>query len=326
MRRRSLLAIIATLGIVRAGLTPLAAQTYPVRPIKVIVPFPPGGPTDVLARLLADKLTAALGQPVVIDNRPGGAGGTVGVKAAAAAEPDGYTLLLSNVGTLTITPAIYKTLDADPLKSLTAIVLVATSPQVLVVHPSVPAASLPELVAYAKSNPGKISYASPGHGTQPHLLGEMFKSIAGADVVHVPYRGSAPAITDVLAGQVQMYFETTTVMLAHIQAGKVRALAVAGGARAPQLPSVPTTLEGGYAKLQATLWSGLMAPAGTPGPVVERLNAAVNEVLGSADMKASLAKLGADPKGGSVQFFTQFFAAEVRKWAGVVSELGIKSE
>jgi tripartite-type tricarboxylate transporter receptor subunit TctC len=321
--RRSLL---AALGIALAGTAPLAAQTYPARPIKVIVPFPPGGPTDGLARIVADKLTAALGQPVVIDNRPGGAGGTVGVKAAAAAEPDGYTLLLSNVGTLTITPAIYKTIDADPLKTLAPIVLVATSPQILVVHPSVPVTSLQELAAYAKANPGKISYASPGHGTQPHLLGEMFKSMAGADVVHVPYRGSAPAITDALAGQVQMYFETTTVMLPHIQAGKLRAVAVAGDARAPRLPSVPTTLESGFPKLQATLWSGMMAPAGTPRDVVEKLNAAMNDILKSEDMKASLTKLGADPKGGSVQYFTEFFAAEVRKWAGVVSELGIKSE
>jgi tripartite-type tricarboxylate transporter receptor subunit TctC len=321
--RRSLL---AALGIALAGTAPLAAQTYPARPIKVIVPFPPGGPTDVLARIVADKLTAALGQPVVIDNRPGGAGGTVGIKAAAAAEPDGYTLLLSNVGTLTITPAIYKTLDADPLKTLAPIVLVATSPQILVVHPSVPVTSLQELAAYAKANPGKISYASPGHGTQPHLLGEMFKSMAGADVVHVPYRGSAPAITDALAGQVQMYFETTTVMLPHIQAGKLRAVAVAGDARAPRLPSVPTTLESGFPKLRATLWSGMMAPAGTPRDVVEKLNAAMNDILKSEDMKASLTKLGADPKGGSVQYFTEFFAAEVRKWAGVVSELGIKSE
>ena len=302
------------------------AQSYPTRPVKVIVPFPPGGPTDVMARLVADKLAAALGRPFVIENRPGSAGGIVGVKTVVNAGPDGYTLLVANVGALTITPAIYKNIDYDPLKSLAPIALLTANPQVLVVNPSVPAATVAELAAYAKANPGKVNFASPGSGTQPHLLGELFKTVTGANIVHIPYRGAAPAVTDLLADQVQMYFESTSVLLPHIEAGKVRALAVTSATRAAQLPNVPTVIQAGFPQLEATLWSGLLTTAGTPPSVVDKLNAATNDVLRSADMRTALAKLGAEAKGGSAQDFAAFMASEVTKWAAVVAAADIKPE
>lgn len=302
------------------------SQAYPSRPVKVIVPFPPGGPTDVMARLVAEKLSTALGQAFVIENRPGGAGGTVGLKAAVTADPDGYTLLVANVGTLTITPSIYKTVDFDPLKSLAPIALLADSPQILVVNPSVPAETVAELVSWSKANPGKVNFASPGSGTQPHILGEQFKAVTGTTIVHVPYRGSASAVTDLLSGQIQMYFESPSVLLPHIQAGKVRALAVTTATRASTLPNVPTVIQAGYPQLEATLWSGLLTTAGTPPAIIDKLNAATNEVLGSAEMRAALAKLNAEAKGGSAQDFARFMASEMTKWATVVATLGIKPE
>ncbi len=302
------------------------AQAFPARPIKVIVPFPPGGPTDVIARLVTDKLATAFGQPFVVESRPGGAGGTVGVKAVVGADPDGYTLLVANVGTLTIAPAIYKNLDYDPLTSLAPVAVLTSNPQVLVVNTSVAATSVGELAAYARANPGKVNFGSPGSGTQPHLLGEQFKALTGADIVHVPYRGSAPAITDLLSGNVQMYFDSTSVLLPHIEAGKMRALAVTSGTRAAALPDVPTVIEAGLPQLAATMWTALLTTGGTPPAVVDKLNAAVNEVLHSADMRAALAKLGTQPAGGSAQDFARFMASEVAKWASVVKAAGIKPE
>jgi tripartite-type tricarboxylate transporter receptor subunit TctC len=300
------------------------AQTYPARLIKIIVPFPAGGPTDFLARLMAEKLSISLGRSVIVDNRPGGAGGTVGVRAAAIAEPDGYTLLLANVGTLTIAPSIYKNLDFDPIKSFAPISLLTTSPQVLVVNPALPVTTMQELVVYAKNNPGKISFASPGVGLQPHLLGELLKYSAHIEILHVPYRGAAPAITDLLAGQVQMYFETSTVLLPHIEAGKLRPLAVASATRSPELPEVPTATESGFPTVQGTLWSGMLAPAGTQASVVNKLNSAINDILKAEDMQARLKTLGAEAKGGSPQEFTVFLSAELQKWAAVVAAANIK--
>ena len=326
LSRRQFLHLVAGAAALPAVSRMAWAQAYPTRPVKVIVPFPAGGPTDVMARLVADKLATALGQPFVIENRPGGAGGIVGVKAVVTANPDGYTLLVANVGTLTITPSIYKSLDYDPLKSLASITLLTANPQVLVVNPSVPAATVAELAAYAKANPGKINFASPGSGTQPHLLGEQFKAVTGANIVHIPYRGAAPAVTDLLAGQVQMYFESTSVLLPHIEAGKARALAVTSAVRAAQLPNVPTVIEAGFPQLEATLWSGLLTTAGTSPSVIDKLNTATNDVLRSAGIEAALAKLGAEAKGGSAQDFAAFMASEVTKWAVVVAEAGIKPE
>ena len=324
LARRILLAasLVASLAAVLA--LPAAAQGYPNRPVKIVMPFAPGGPTEFIIRLVADRLTATLGQAFVIENRPGGAGGTVGAKSVAIAEPDGYTLLFSSPGPLVTAAAVYKSLDYDPIKSFAPIAMLIYAPQMLVVHPSVPANSLPEFVAYARSNPGKITFGSPGYGTQPHMLGEMLTLAAGINIIHVPYRGAGQAVTDLVAGQVQMIFETTAILLPHVEGGRLRALAVATDTRSALLPDVPTTAESGYPKLKASFWSGLLAPAGTPAPIVEKLNGAVNEILKSKDAQSALALLSAESKLGSPQGFAAFIAAEARRWAAIANETGIK--
>ena len=326
MIRRTLLTALAALGLSALAAQPAAAQAYPNRPVKIVVPFAPGGPTEFIIRLVADRLTAALGQAFVIENRPGGAGGTVGAKSVAVAEPDGYTLLFSSPGPLVTAAAVYRNLDYDPIKSFAPIAMVIYAPQMLVVHPSIPANSLPELVAYAKRNPGTITFGSSGYGTQPHMLGQMLRLMAGIDIIHVPYRGAGQSVTDLLAGQVQMIFETTAILLPHIQAGKLRALAVATETRSPLLPDVPTTAESGYPKLVASFWSGLLAPAGTPAGVIQKLNTTVNEILKSKEAQTGLARLSAEAKIGSPQDFAAFIAAEARRWAAIANETGIKVE
>lgn len=326
MTRRKYVSFLVGVALASVVCSPGLAQTYPSRTIKLVVPFPPGGPTDVTARLVAERLSSRLGQSVIVENRSGGAGGTVGAKSVAASDPDGYTLLLALTGTLTITPAIYKDTGFDTLRSFAPVAMVAASAQVLTIHPSVPANSLQELVAHAKSNPGKVSYASPGFGTQPHLLGELLKWVTGTNMVHVPYKGSAPAVTDLVAGQVQAAFDSPSVLLPHVEAGKLKAIAVTGDTRVARLPQVPTVAESGVPKLQATLWSGILAPAGTPENVIAKLNEAINEDLRSADMRASLARFSADPKIVTPQQFTIFLAEEIRRWAELVSAAGIKAE
>jgi tripartite-type tricarboxylate transporter receptor subunit TctC len=302
------------------------AQTYPSRTIKIIVPFPPGGPSDFIARLFADKLSGALGQTVIVENRAGGAGGSIGVKAAATADPDGYTLLLCPVSVLTQSPLVYRSADYDPIRSFAPIALLLTSPLVIVVNPTVPAKTLAELAAYAKANPGKVSFASPGFGTTPHLMGELFRLLAGAEMTHVPYRGSAPAINDLLAAQVQMYIDAALTLLPQIEAGKLRPLGVAGETRSVHLPGVPTTAEGGFPRLQGSFPAGLFAPPGTPASIIDRLNAAANNALKSADVAASLNKLGAEAKGGSTRDFAAFIAADAAMAADLVAAAGIKPE
>jgi tripartite-type tricarboxylate transporter receptor subunit TctC len=300
------------------------AGAYPEHPITIVVPFPPGGNSDIIARLVADRLSSTFAQPVIVDHRPGGAAGTVGAKAVASAEPDGHTLLLSAPTTLVVAPAVYRNLGYDPAKSFAPIATLFSVPQLLAVNPLVPVQSLPDLVAYAKANPGKINFASPGYGTQPHLLGEMLRLATGIDIVHVPYKGPAQAVTDLLAGQVQMYFETVALLLPHVEAGKIKALAVADETRNAQLPAVPTTTESGFPKLQATFWAGILAPAGTPASIVDKLNAAINEILKSPDLQANLVKLSAKPKIGSPQDFAAFIAAERKKWTEVANAAGVK--
>jgi tripartite-type tricarboxylate transporter receptor subunit TctC len=324
LSRRDVMSAALALGLPVLAPRPAVAQAYPSRPIKIIIPFAPGGPTEFILRLVADRLTAVLGQAVVIENRPGGAGGTVGAKSVAVAEPDGYTLLFSSPGPLVTAAAIYKNLDYDPIKSFAPIAMVIYAPQMLVVHPSVPTNSLPELIAHAKNNPGKITFGSSGYGTQPHMLGEMLKLMADIDIVHVPYRGAGQSVTDLLAGQVQMIFETTAILLPHVDGGRLRALAVATEARSPLLPGVPTTAESGYPKLLASFWSGLLAPAGTPPGIVETLNVAVNEILKSKEAQAGLARLSAEAKIGSPQDFAAFIAVEAPRWAAIANATGIK--
>ncbi len=304
----------------------VAAQSYPTRLIRLVVPGPPGGPSEIVVRTLAERLSSSLGQAVIVENRPGGANGTIGTMSVARAEPDGYTLLYSIPGPMVVAPAVYKNLGYDPVKSFAPIATIFSSPQMLALNPAVPARTVQELIAYAKANPGKINFASPGYGSQPHLLGEMFRLMTGIDILHVPYRGPGLAVTDLLAGQVQMEFETIPILLPHIEAGKLRALAVADESRNPQLPDVPTTVEAGLPALQATFWSGVLAPAGTPQSIVDKLNAAINEILKSREVEAMLGRLSARPKIGSPQDFVAFVAAESQKWTTVVNAAGIKAD
>jgi tripartite-type tricarboxylate transporter receptor subunit TctC len=326
LSRRQVLSGALALGVPAFAAGRAAAQSYPNRPVKIIIPFGPGGPTEFIIRLVADRLTTMLGQPFVIENRPGGAGGTIGAKSVATAEPDGYTLLFSSPGPLVTAAAVYKNLDYDPIKSFAPIAMVIYAPQMLVVHPTLPARSVAELVTYAKSNPGKVTFGSSGYGTQPHILGEMLKLAAGINIVHVPYRGAGQSVTDLLAGQVQMIFETTAILLPHVEGGRLRALAVATDARSPLLPDVPTTGESGYPKIIASFWSGLLAPAGTPAAIVAKVNATANAILQSKEAQAGLARLGAEARIGAPQDFAAFIAAETPRWAAITNETGIKVE
>jgi len=324
--KRVILGVLAALSFVSLVAVSASAQSYPNRLIKLVLPFPPGGPTDSAARLIAERLSASLGQTVVIENRAGGAGGTVGAKSVATAEPDGYTLLLTPPGPLVTAPLIYRNVGYDPVKDFAPVATIFSSPQVLVVNPAVPAKSMQELVAYAKANPGKVSYASPGFGTQPHLLGEMLKLETGADIVHVPFRGSAPALTDLLAGQVQVFFDTVTFLLPHVESGKLRPLAIADVTPSAQFASVPTTIESGFPKLQGTYWTAVVAPAGTPPDAVNKLNVAINAITASKEMAETLSKLSAKAKVGSPADVAAFMAAETRRWSEVISAANIKGE
>jgi tripartite-type tricarboxylate transporter receptor subunit TctC len=323
MHRRDFLTKSATCGVWLALVNPARAQPYPSRPIKIIVGFPPGGPSDTVARIVGDRLSISLSQPVIIDNRPGGASGTVGVRAAASANPDGYTLLVVTPS-MAIAPSIYRNLGYDPVRSFTPVAMVARSQDIFVVNAAFPAKSVQELVAYAKANPGKVYFGSPGHGSTPHLVGELFKLQAGIEIVHVPYRGSAQTVTDLLAGQIQMYAESGPTILPLIEAGKLRAIAVTGETRNPNLPGVPTMIESGFPGFVEYFWTGIIAPADIPETIVSKLNAAINDGLKSPEMQASLAKIGLEPAVGSPTEFAALIAAETQRWAAVVKEAGIK--
>ena len=304
----------AVIGV--AVMSDAIAQSYPSRPIKMIVPFAPGG-ADVMARLVGDQITAALGQPVIIENRPGGAGGTVGTKFVTTADPDGYTLTLASPGPITVAPAVNKSLDYDPLKQLTPIALIAASPFVMTIHPGVPANTVREFVAYAKANPGKVNYATPGFGTSSHLFGELLKLRTGIEIVHVPYRGATPAIADLLAGQVQVFIDNVRNVQSFIQAGRLRALAVTSEKRYPEMPDLPTMAEAGAAGVVGFYWNGVLAPTGTPAPIIERLNAVINQCLRSREGQASITRLGMEPRLGSPQDFAALIAQEHQHWAAV---------
>jgi tripartite-type tricarboxylate transporter receptor subunit TctC len=321
--QRAILSIMLASAFILGVPPSTMAQDYPNRIIRLIVPFPPGGPTDVIARIVANSTSPLLGQTIVVENRPGGAAGTVGTRVVVSADPDGYALLLSIVGSLTIAPALYK-LDYDPLKDLAPIAIVEQSPEVLTVNPAMPN-SLTEFIAYAKSNPGKINLASPGVGTLPHLLGALLQLVSNIKLNHVPYRGAAPAITDLLAGQVQVMFNNPSVVAEHLESGKLRALGVTSDTRFAQLPNVSTFIEQGYSRLSATEWLGLLAPAGTPEPIVQKLNSAVNRAMQMPDARASLRKLSVETKAVTPQEFKTFMAAETRKWAQVVTDADIKA-
>jgi tripartite-type tricarboxylate transporter receptor subunit TctC len=299
------------------------AQVYPSKPIRLVVPFPAGGTTDILARAVAQRLTDDWGQPVVVDNRPG-AGGNIGTELVAKAAPDGYTLEMGTVGTHAINASIYSKLPYDPVRDFAPVILVAGVPNVLVVNPAVPATSVQELIAYAKANPGKLNFASPGNGTSGHLCGELFKAMAGVQMTHVPYKGSAPALQDLIGGQVQLMFDNLPSALPQIKAGKLRALAVTSTARAPALPDAPTVAEAGVPGYAAASWFGIFAPAGTPPTVIAKLNIAIGTWLASPDAKEKMLALGADPGSGSPEDFARHVVAESAKWAMVVRDSGAK--
>jgi tripartite-type tricarboxylate transporter receptor subunit TctC len=301
------------------------AQTFPSRPIKVIVPFPAGGPTDGMARIISDRLGTVLGQSIVIENRGGGAGGSVGAKVVATADPDGYTILMTPGGSLTTGPAVHKNIGYDPFKDFTPVAKLIETPQYICVHPDLPVIA-GRGAAYAKANPGKLSWGSQGFGTGTHLLAELFKLETGANFVHVPYRGTAPMLAALLAGEIQIATDPSTTVLPHIQSGAVRPIAVTMVARSAKLPDVPTTAEAGYPKLVAPFWLGVVAPAGTPADVVDKLNAAFRESLNDPATRARLDALGADVKIGTPREFGELLADEYALWAAVVKAANVKVE
>jgi tripartite-type tricarboxylate transporter receptor subunit TctC len=322
--RRAASSLMAA-AIAMVAVAPAAAQPYPAKPIKLVVPFGPGGPTDVSARLVAQVVQSTLGQSVVIENRPG-AGGATGTKAVAGAEPDGYTLLIGTSATLGVVPALVKNPGYDPIKSFVAVGKVADSTLVLVVPPDFPAKSVQDFVTYAKTHPGTLSYASAGAGNQTQLLAELFKSKAGIEAVHVPYKSGAEMVTATLSGQVQMSFPDISILLPLIREGKLKALAVSSAARHPQLPDVPTMVESGIPDFVMTFWSGVVAPAGTPPAIVAALNAAISDGLKSRAVSESLAKVGSQASPGSPDDFARFIAAETVKWSAVARIAGIHAE
>ena len=298
-----------------------AAAQYPAASIRLVVPFPPGGPTDIVARPLAQMLGEALKTTVVVDNR-GGAGGSVGADLVAKAAPDGYTLLMATVGTHAINPALYKKLPYDAVKDFTPIALVAAAPVAIVVHPSLPVTDLAGLVALAKQQPGKLSYGTAGNGTPGHLTGEMFKSAAGIDLQHVPYKGSAPAVTDLLGGQIQMMFDPLQSVMQHVQAGKLRALAITSAARSPALPAAPTVAESGYKGFESTAWWGVFAPANLPAPVATALAEAIERIVRGNAFRDALGPLGVLPTVQTLGAFGEFQRGELAKWGKAVRDSG----
>jgi len=319
-------ALLALLGGALFALPAIAAaQTpaYPTKPIRLVVPFPAGGATDIFAREVAKHLTEAWGQSVVVDNRPG-AGGNIGSELVAKAPPDGYTLEMGTVGTHAINASLYSTLPYDHVKDFVPVILVAGVPNVLEVNPAVPVNSVQELIAYAKANPGKLNFASSGSGTSIHLSGELFKVMAGVQMTHVPYKGSAPALQDLIGGQVQLMFDNLPPSLPQIKAGKLRALAVTSATRAPALPDTPTVAESGLPGFEASSWFGVLAPAGTSPAIVAKLNAEIAKWLTSPEAKEKLAAVGANIAGGTPEDFARHIQAETAKWAKVVKESGAK--
>ena len=303
--------------------TVASAQGYPNRTIRLVVPFPAGGTTDILAREVAQKLSEVFGQSVVVDNRPGAAG-NIGSDLVAKSAPDGYTLLMGTVGTHAINPSLYSKMPYDHVKDFAPVVLVAGVPNVLVVNPALPVNSVADLIKLAKDKPGQINFASSGSGTSIHLSGELFKTMAGVDMTHVPYKGSSPALTDLIGGQVQIMFDNLPSALPQIKGGRLRAIAVTSLKRAPVLPDIPTINESGLPGFEASSWFGMLAPAGTPAAIVARINAEVNKWLQSADAREKLLGQGAEAAGGSPEQFANHIRAESEKWAKVVKASGAK--
>ena len=301
------------------------ARAFPEKPVRFVVGFTPGGPSDILARAVGQKLAERWGQQVVVENRPG-AGGNLAAEVVAKSAPDGHTWLLGNNSILATNHALYRKLAYDPVKDFAPVALVAVQPNILVVHPDVPAKSVSDLVALAKQSPGKLNYASSGAGAAAHLAGELFKTMAGVDIVHVPYKGAQPALTDLIAGQVQLMFATSASVIPYMKAGRLRALAVTTAQRSPSVPELPTVAEAGLAGFEATTWHGIVVPAATSRAVVEKLNADVNAALRERELSERLAGLGAEVLTGTPRDFADYIAREIPKWTKVVRDSGASAD
>ena len=319
---RSAGVLLALLALMPAGAT---AQEYPVKPIRVIVAFPPGGTSDIVARIVALKLTEAFGQQSFVDNRPG-AGGNIGNEIAARATPDGYTLIVGHIGTLAVNPTLYTKLPYDPVRDFQPITMIAKSPSIMVVHPSLPVKTAREYIALAKAKPGALAYGSPGSGSAGHLLMSYFSMMAKVDLLHVPYKGTGPALVDLIAGQISTVFTGTAGILPHVQSGRLRVIGASSAKRIDVLPDVPTIAESGLPGFEVTQWWGVLAPTGTPRPVVNRINAAFAKALGSDDLKKRLAADGAEPAGSTPEEFQAFIKSEIARWAPVIRASGAKPD
>ena len=301
------------------------AQAYPAKPIRLIVPYPPGGSADILARAIGQKAGEGLAQPIVVENRPG-AGTLIGTDALAKSAPDGYALMLGTVSSHAINPALNSRLPFDPLKDFTPILLVASIPFAMIVHPSVPARSVQEFIALARARPGQLNYSSAGNGTSNHLAGELLKSMTGIELTHAPYKGSAPALNDLISGQVSLMFDLVLTAAPHIKSGAVRGLAVTGKQRSAVLPELPTVAETGLPNYEVSAWFGIFGPAGLPHQVVQRLNGEFVNAMQQPELRQRLASLGADPLTSSAEEFSAYLRSEIDKWAKVVKASGMKAD
>ena len=295
-----------------------AAQAYPTKPITIVVPFAAGGTTDILARLVGQHLSTELGQPVVVENKAG-AGGNIGAAFAAKAAADGHTLFMGTVGTHAINAALYKKLPYDPIKDFAPLTRVAMVPNLLVAHPSQPFKTVQEMIAYAKANPGKINFGSPGNGASPHLSGELFKSMAKVELTHIPYKGSAPAVSDLLGNQIAIMFDNMPSVIPHVRSGKLRAIAISTAKRSPELPDVPTIAEAGVPGYEAVSWFGLFAPAATPKPVLDKLSTALSKVLANPEVQKKISAQGGETVNETPAQFAAFIRSETTKWGKVLT-------
>lgn len=312
--------LIAALSLVTAA---AFAQSYPDKPVKLIVPFPPGGPTDGMARIIGQKLAETWKQPVIIDNR-GGAGGVIAAEAASKAPADGYTVFFATTGTQAINPSLYEKLPYDPIKDFAPISLVATTANILVANPSLPVKSVKELIAYAKANPGKLTFGSAGNGSSNHLAGELFNMMAGVSMRHVPYKGSAAALNDLLGGQISMMWDVLSTAMPHVATGKTRPLGVTSLKRSEIAPEVPTIDESGLTGYEVTLWFGVLAPSATPKAIIDKINADLKSILATPDMRERLTKLGAAPADTTPEQFEALVKSDITKWSKVVKASGAK--
>ena len=326
-KKFNLTVLSASLFVAAASLTQAAiAQTpYPSKPIRLIVPFTPGGSTDILARSIGQELTKAWGHSVIVDNVPG-AGGSIGADKAAKAPADGYTLLMGHIGTLAVNPSLYPKLPYNPVKDFAPVAWVARVPNILVVNPAVPVKSVQDLVAYAKSKPGQMSYGSGGNGSAANLATEYFKMQTGTAIVHIPYRGTAPAVTDLIGGQIQLVFTGAPAVLGHIKSGQLHALAVSSPKRLEAMPDLPTVAESGYKNFEADQWYGVVAPAGTPKDIVQKLNVQINMALNSPELKKRLSAEGAIAAPETPEAFGQLIANEIARWRPVISSGRVKAD